>query len=84
MANDTIQILDVATGELVIREMTNAEQAIRDAEIQQWKTEKANRQQSVESAWRIKVNAYEKLGLTADEIEAIAPTPQWLKPIENA
>ena len=84
MANDTIQILDVATGELVIREMTDAEQALRNAEIEQWKSEKQARQDAIETSWRTKVSAFTKMGLTPQEIEELAPTPKWLQPEENA
>lgn len=33
MANDSVTIYDHATGETIVREMTDAEQAIRDAEV---------------------------------------------------
>jgi hypothetical protein len=33
-----------------------------------------------ETEWRNKVSGYEKLGLTTAEIEALAPTPNWLLP----
>ena len=35
-----------------------------------------------ESQWKAKVSAYQKLGLTIEEIEALAPTPEWLLPQE--
>ena len=82
MANDLIVFLDASTGQEIIREMTNEEQEKRNAEIAAWKAEKQAKQKAQESAWRTKVSAYEKLGLTPDEIEALAPTPKWLLPTE--
>lgn len=41
-------------------------------------TEQAKRQ----AEWETKVKAYQKLGLTPEEIETIAPTPEWLLPKE--
>ena len=78
--NDLIQIYDHNTGETIVREMSDEEQAERNAEIAAYKVEKQARQDAIEAAWRTKVSAYEKLGLTANEIEALAPTPNWLKP----
>ena len=80
MTNGTIQIYDHLTGETIIREMTDAEQAQRDAEVAAYLAEKDAKKTAAESAWRVKVSAYEKLGLTAEEIEALAPTPEWLLP----
>jgi len=78
--NDLIQIYDHNTGETIVREMSDEEQAERNAEIAAYKVEKQARLDAIEAAWRTKVSAYEKLGLTANEIEALAPTPNWLKP----
>ena len=83
MANDSIVLINVATGQEIIREMTDQEQAQRKAEIAAWKAEKQARQDIQESAWRTKVSAYEKLGLTPDEIEALAATPKWLLPTKD-
>lgn len=82
MSNDKIGIYDHLTGEVIVREMTNEEQAERNADIAAYVAEKEAKKTAAESAWRIKVVAYEKLGLTADEIEALAPTPEWLVPKE--
>jgi hypothetical protein len=37
-------------------------------------------EEKLKQEWETKVAAYQKLGLTPEEIEAIAPTPQWLLP----
>lgn len=79
-----ITIYNHITGETIVREMTDEEQAQRDAEIAAWKAEKQVKQDAEEIAWRTKVSAYEKLGLTVNEIEALAPTPKWLLPAQNA
>ena len=78
--NDTIQIYNHLTGETIVREMTDQEQAQRDAEAAAYLAEKEAKKTAIESAWKVKVSAYEKLGLTAEEIEALAPTPEWLLP----
>jgi hypothetical protein len=77
--NDSIQIYNNLTGETIVREMTDEEQAQRNAEIAAWQLEKQAKQDAEEATWRTKVSAYEKLGLTSAEIEVLAPTPKWLK-----
>jgi len=84
MMNNSITIYDHTTGETIVREMTDEEQAQRNAEIAAWKVEKQARQDAEEAAWRTKISAYQKLGLTVDEIEALAPTPTWLRPVKDA
>ena len=76
--NDSIYIFDAATGEEIIREMTDEEQAQRDAENAAYFIAKQQQLDAEEAAWRTKVNAYEKLGLTPAEIDAIAPKPRHL------
>lgn len=78
MTNDKVFIYDHSTGEEIVREMTDEEQAQRNAEIAAYSAEKQAKQDAAETAWRTKVSAYEKLGLTSDEIKALAPTPEWL------
>lgn len=78
MTNGTIQIYNHSTTETTVREMTDEEQAQRDAEVAAYLAEKEAKKNAAESAWRVKFSAYEKLGLTPDEIEALAPTPRWL------
>ena len=76
MPNDLIVLLDAATGEEIVREMTDEEQAQRNAEIVQWKIEKEAREQQKAELRATKIAAYQKLGLTESEIEALLPTPK--------
>jgi hypothetical protein len=76
MANDTIQIYDNITGETIIREMTDEEQAQRNAEVAAYLAEKQAKEQAEAEARAIKISAYQKLGLTEAEIEALLPTPK--------
>jgi len=79
----TRQIFNAATGENQIIELNEVETAERLAEIAENQIKKQAQQDNAEALWRTKVSAYEKLGLTEDEIKAIAPTPKWLKPIDE-
>lgn len=76
MTNNQIGIYDHITGENIVREMTLEEQAQRDAEIVAWKTNKAEAELEAEQSRETKISAYEKLGLTEAEIEALLPTPK--------
>lgn len=73
MAN-TISIYDHSTGEHIVREMTAEEQAEYDAEVAEWEAKKAAKEAEAQSLRQAKISAYEKLGLTAEEIEALVPT----------
>jgi hypothetical protein len=71
MSNDTIMIHDVSTDEIVVRELTDAEQQLRDAETLAWENAKA--QAEAEAAAK-KATAEAKLaalGLTADDLKAL-------------
>jgi hypothetical protein len=68
-------IHNVATGEIEILALTSEEIAERKAQIQQWKTEREAREQQALLAKQTKISAYQKLGLTEAEIEALIPTP---------
>lgn len=80
MTTLTKQIVNVLTGENQIIELDEVETAERLAEIAENQIKKQAQRDNVEALWRTKVSAYEKLGLTEDEIKAIAPTPKWLLP----
>jgi hypothetical protein len=67
---------DHSTGENIVREMTDEEQAQRDAEIEATRTAKEQAELKAKQLREIKIAAYEKLGLTEAEIEALLPTPQ--------
>jgi hypothetical protein len=71
-----IGIYDHTTGENVVREMTPNEQEKRDAEIQVWLMAKENAKLEAEQLKQTKIAAYQKLGLTEAEIEALLPTPK--------
>ena len=74
--SNLIGIYDHSIGENVIREMTADEQTQRDAEIQAWLIAKQNAKLEAEQLKATKISAYEKLGLTTEEIEALLPTPK--------
>ena len=74
--SNLIGIYDHAIGENIAREMTAEEQAQRDAEIEAWQTAKENAKLEAEQLRETKISAYEKLGLTEAEIEALLPTPK--------
>jgi hypothetical protein len=74
MANDTIQIINVETDEVILREMTDEEQAIRNAEVAEYNAKLATETAEAEAAKLAKEAAQEKLaalGLTADDLKAL-------------
>lgn len=74
MANDTIQIINVEIDEVIIREMTDEEQAIRNAEVAEYNAKIAAETAQAEAAKLAKEAAQEKLaalGLTTDDLEAL-------------
>ena len=74
MANDTIQIINVETDEVIIREMTDEEQAIRNAEVAEYNAKLATETAQAEAAKLAKEAAQEKLaalGLTTDDLKAL-------------
>lgn len=75
MTNNQIGIYDHTTGENTVIEMTAEEKAQRDAEIKAWQIAKKNAKLEAEQLRATKIAAYEKLGLTEAEIEALLPTP---------
>ena len=71
-----IGIYDHTTGENIVREMTDEEQIARNKQIAIWAAEKEKTQLEAEQARQTKISAYQKLGLTEAEIEALLPTPK--------
>jgi len=71
-----IGIYNHSTGENIVREMTNEEQAQKDAEVEAARIAKEQAKIEAEQLRETKIAAYEKLGLTEAEIEALLPTPQ--------
>lgn len=76
MPNDNIGIYDHNTGETIVREMTDEEQAQRNAEIEAEKIAKAKKEAEALEVKAAKLSAYQKLGLTEAEIEALLPSPK--------
>lgn len=60
------------------RELTPAEYEEACEKWAEMRLEQIAEQNEKEAQWRIKVSAYQKLGLNSEEIEALAPTPKWL------
>jgi hypothetical protein len=73
--NDKIGIYDNETGEYSTVELTDAEQAKIDAERAAWRIAKDQAVLDAEQLRQTKISAYEKLGLTEAEIEALLPAP---------
>lgn len=80
MTNELTQDLNALTGELTIRELTDEEQAERNAEIEAWKAEKAERLAKAQQIRAAKISAYKKLGLSEEEIEALLPSVKVSEP----
>lgn len=76
MNNDKIAIFDGLTGEYLEREMTDQEQTQRDADIEAATNAKLAREAKAEQERELKRNAFAKLGLSEEEIEALVPTPK--------
>ena len=76
---DKVSIYDHSTGEHIERQMTAAEQKQWDAESAANLKVQAQAKAEAESLRNLKIAAYKKLGLSAEEIEALVPTP---KPVE--
>jgi hypothetical protein len=76
MTNNQIGIYDHTTGENIVLEMTSEEKAKRNAEIKAWQIGKEKAKLEAEQLRATKIAAYEKLGLTEAEIEALLPTPK--------
>lgn len=73
MPNNNIFIYDHLTGTEITREMTDEEQALFDAKTQSNFALAEKEKQKQDLLRQNKISAYEKLGLTAEEIEALLP-----------
>ena len=71
MSNDKIYIYDGIADEYIVRELTDEEQAQRDAEVAAYQAEQETKAQEEAQVKALKIAAYEKLGLTAEEIEVL-------------
>jgi hypothetical protein len=67
MTNDLIQVHDVETNEIYVREMTVEEQAQRNAEVAAYLARKEAKAQAAIEAAAAKQALLAKLGITEDE-----------------
>ena len=74
MTKDKIYYYNHETGEEIVREMTDEEQAQRDAQAAAYLLEQEAKAQAEAEARALKISAYEKLGLTQKEINALLPS----------
>jgi len=79
MNNDTIQIHNAKTGEIQIIELTDDEQQELVTQRQKAIAIKQAAKLQEGELRLTKISAYQKLGLTEEEIEVLIPTP---KPLE--
>lgn len=75
MTNNTKLIYNGLTGEAIIEELSDAENAELLAEWEKHQTEIEQAKIAAAKLRANKISAYEKLGLTPAEIEALLPTP---------
>ena len=73
MAKDTLMIHNAATDEIIVRELTDDEQDELDAARAKALAAKQKAKDEAKAARDLKISAYEKLGLTAEEIESLLP-----------
>ena len=70
-----ITIIDATTGEVVERQMNKSELANYENNINNFIAEQAEQKKAAEELRTAKISAYQKLGLTEAEIEALLPKP---------
>jgi hypothetical protein len=70
-----ITIIDAKTGEVVERQMNESELANYENNINNFIAEQAEQKKAAEELRTAKISAYQKLGLTEAEIEALLPKP---------
>jgi hypothetical protein len=71
VSNDLIKIINAETGEEIEREMTNEEQAERNAEVADSLAKKATVEAAALQAVTDKAALLAKLGITADEAKLL-------------
>lgn len=71
MTKDLMQSVNAETGEIIVRELTNDEQVIRDAEKAAWLAEKEQEKLEAEAKATAKVALLERLGITEDEAKLL-------------
>jgi hypothetical protein len=67
MSNDLIYIYNHETGQEIIREMTNEEQAERNADVAAYQTDQQAKTAEAEAIAAQKAALLERLGITEDE-----------------
>jgi len=67
MSKDIIKIVNCETGEEIIREMTDEEQAKRDAEVAAYEAEQQAKATEAEAKAAQKAALLERLGISEDE-----------------
>lgn len=60
------------------RQLNAAEYELACEKWAEMRLQQIAEEKNQEIQWRTKVSAYEKLGLTPDEIKVLVPTPTWL------
>ena len=70
-----IGIYDHSISKEIVREMTAEEKANRDAEVAVFVAQQEQLKAEAKTLYETKVSAYQKLGLTEAEIEALLPAP---------
>ena len=71
MANNTVYLYDHKTGVETIREMTDEEQKIRNAEVADYQAARAAKAEAKAQAATDKAALLDKLGITADEAKLL-------------
>lgn len=71
MTNDIINIYDGTTGEYIVREMTDEEQAKRDAEVAFYQAQAAEEIKAKEEAAAKRQAILDRLGLTEEEAKLL-------------
>lgn len=71
MTKDIIKIINAETGEEIEREMTDEEQALRDAQVAEYFARQAAKEAAVLQAEADKAALLAKLGITADEAKLL-------------
>lgn len=67
---------DGITGEQIVLDASDEEIKIREAEIAKCIADKKLQEEEAAKLRNVKISAYTKLGLTAEEIESLLPTPK--------
>ena len=75
MTNDKIYTHNVASDEITVVELSDQEQVLRNAKISKSLEDAEKAKANAETLRQTKIAAYQKLGLSEAEIEALLPTP---------